>query len=62
MTYLELAERIQTMTEVQLNTDVTIYDSSIDEFYPLDKDTPLLVGNDDTNDVLDTDHPYLVIR
>ena len=60
MTYAELAEIIQDMTVDQLNSDVTVYDSKIDEFFSLRTDRPYLISTDDL-DVLDTGHPYLVI-
>ena len=60
MTYAQLAAKISTMTEDQLNSDVTVYVSDVDEFYSVVDDYPFLISCDDT-DVLDTGHPYLVI-
>ena len=60
MTYAELADTINSMTDEQLNTDVTVYVSGVDEFYSLSNDGSLMMSTDD-NDVLDIDHPYLVI-
>ena len=60
MTYAQLAEKISTMTEDQLNSDVTVYVSGVDEFYSVVDDYPFLISCDDT-DVLDIGHPYLVI-
>ena len=58
MTYRELAQQLETMNETQLNSDVTIY--VLDEYYSVVDDYPLMYA-DSSIDVLDQDHPYLVI-
>ena len=57
MTYKELKAHIDVMDEEQLNQDVTLYDSADDEFCPIDD----ISFADNLCDVLDTNHPYLVI-
>ena len=59
MTYHELAMYINTLTEEQMNMDVTVYLSGIDEYYGLDDNTPVYQAPE--YDVLDQNHPYLVI-
>ena len=59
MTYRELANQIAVLTEQQLNQDVTVYIQGVDEYYGLVGDYPFVFSN--TDDILDTDHPYLVI-
>ncbi len=56
LTYRELAEAINTFTEEQKDSSVTVYIKDHDEFYPLYTDT-LKFGEHD--DVLDKDHPFL---
>lgn len=58
MTYRELAALIMEFDDEQLDSDVTIYDSDQDEYVPLAY-TPLAITAED--DVLDANHPYLVI-
>lgn len=54
MTWRELRDKLNTLTDEQLNTDVTIFDGNVGEFAPAD-------GFDiaDADDVLDTGHPFL---
>ena len=56
MTWRELATLIAGMTTEQQDTDVTVYSLSDDEFLPVQQITQTKVA-----DVLDADHPYLVI-
>jgi len=46
---------LQAMSEDQLDSTPTVYDSDSDEYYPM---TTLLTASD-THQVLDEDHPYL---
>lgn len=65
MTWNELVEKINKLTEEQRNTDVTIFIEEkdenylfADEFYPVDRfDT----NKGEKFDQLDEDHPFLVI-
>jgi len=57
MTYRELHQRINDLDDDQLAMNVTVYDSYRDEFWSVDRFVPL---NTD-NDVLDAEHPYVVI-
>jgi hypothetical protein len=54
MTYKELLNQLSQLNEEQLNQDVAIYEPCADEFYqhPVD-----LLFVDNTQDVLDVDHP-----
>jgi len=55
MTYNQLKNLLSSLTEEQLNMDVTIHALDADEFYPI----PSFIISDDSNDVLDNNHPYL---
>ena len=58
MTYHELAHFIfAEMTEEQQQMDVTIYDGQTDDFVPMVK-----VEFTKETDVLDKNHPYLIIN
>lgn len=61
MTYKELLEKLKRLSQEQLDSDVTVYvcDENFsfgDEFFPVND----LLTSDDSNDILDPDHPYLV--
>ena len=56
MTYKELLAELQKLNEEQLNSDVAIWDEVNDEFYQQDVD---LLFVDNTQDVLDVDHPII---
>ena len=58
MTWIELQHKIEAMTAYQKETDVTIYVEVEDEWFP----AHCLSITTDKQDVLDPDHPYLVIR
>lgn len=55
MTYQELKEKLEKFTTEQLNMDVTVFDTNMDEFFPVLQVRE--TGN--TADVLDPHHPYL---
>lgn len=59
MTYKELKDQLDGLTEEQLDMDVTIYDAEIDEFYGCY--SPKLEINT-TDSTLDEGHPYLTIK
>lgn len=61
MTWKELKAEIESFTEEQINKDVTVYVSGVDEYYSLVSDYPLVESSEDTNDVLDPKSKYLVI-
>ena len=56
MTYKELLNQLQQLNEEQLNQDVTLWNDLLDEYYQLDID---LLFVDNTQDVLDVDHPVI---
>ena len=56
MTYKELLNQLQQLNEEQLNQDVCIWDEDNDEYYQQDVD---LLFVDNTQDVLDVDHPII---
>ena len=60
MTYRELLNELKQFTPEQLDQDVTIHVSGVDEFYALVGDYPIVESND-TCDVLDPGHKYLCI-
>lgn len=53
-TYKQLKNWLASLTEDQLNTNVTIYDADNDEFYPVEGMFQTI-----ETDVLDEDHPAL---
>jgi hypothetical protein len=55
MTYKELLQQLQQLTEEQLNCDVAIYEPCADEYW---QDKVELVFVTET-DVLDKDHPVI---
>ena len=57
MTYAQLKKYISFFTPEQLNQDVTIYVNDMDEFYPVES----IQVSDETIDVLDSDHVFLVV-
>lgn len=56
MTYKELLDQLQQLNEEQLNQDVAIYDTAIDEYYQLYVE--LVFANSECQ-VLDVDHPLI---
>ena len=56
MTYKELLAELQKLNEEQLNQDVAIWNDLLDEYYQLDVG---LVFVDNTQDVLDLNHPVI---
>ncbi len=57
MTYAELASMIANMTDEQKSMTVTVYIEDKDEYFGMNE----LATSQHDNDVLDSDHPYLVI-
>lgn len=57
MTYRQLANLIAALTEEQKDANVTVLCRTQDEFFPV-------IGCDtqDEDDVLDDNHPYLIIE
>ena len=45
MTYRELREKLNNLTEDCLDTDVVLFESGIQEYYVLDEGHPLLLSN-----------------
>ena len=58
-TYRELQEFLSTMTAEQLDKDITIYLSHMDEYHAVAEDYPFIIT--DVADVLDANHPYLAV-
>ena len=58
MTYRQLIAKLSGITTINLDTTVTVYDSAENEFHPVQD----LNYAGEENDVLDRDHPYLVIK
>lgn len=61
MTYKELIAELQQLSEEQLNTDVTIFVRGVEEFYPASDAIYLSTEDDDAGQVLDANHPYLMV-
>lgn len=57
MTYRELLQELQKLSEEQLDCDISVYDEEAEEFFHVDHDLQIQSGND----VLGHGHPYLVI-
>jgi hypothetical protein len=60
MTYIELLREIAIMTPEQQSQDVTVFVSGVNEYYGL-ANYPLCFTDPAVEDVLDPNHPYLVI-
>ena len=58
MTYRELADLIENMTDEQKDQDVTVFVAEQNEYYPLVKDFPVCQSD---GDVLEEGHYYLTI-
>lgn len=56
LTYKVLREYLNTLTDNQLNKDVTIHVGAVDEFY---KAFNVAISNNST-DILDEDHPFIM--
>ena len=56
MTYKELLSQLQNLSEDQLNSDVAVYDTGVDEYYQLNVE---FVFATDECQVLDVDHPII---
>lgn len=56
LTYKELLNQLQSLTEDQLNEDVCVYDTGTDEYYQLNVE---LVYSTQECDVLNLDHPII---
>jgi len=56
MTYKELLNQLQSLTEEQLNQDVAVYDTDTDEYYQASVE---FVFSTDECDVLDANHPII---
>lgn len=59
MTYAELKHMLNEFTDAELNQTVTVYVRGDDEFYGVNYDD--VMTTDDTCDVLDFGHKYIVI-
>lgn len=59
ITYRQLAKKIATMTEEQLDSHVTVHLDSVDEFFPVDHYE--LNDAEQEDDRLDDGHPVLVV-
>jgi len=56
MTYKELLQQLQQLSEDQLNEDVCVYDTGTDEYYQLNVE---LVYSTQECDILNLDHPII---
>lgn len=56
MTYKDLLNQLQNLTEEQLKCDVAVYDTGVDEYYQLNVEFVFTTGE---CDVLDVDHPVI---
>ena len=56
MKYKELLQQLQQLSEDQLNEDVCVYDTAMDEYYQLYVE---LVYSTQECDVLNLDHPII---
>lgn len=56
MTYKQLLQQLQQLSEDQLNEDVCVYDTGTDEYYQLNVE---LVYSTQECDVLNLDHPII---
>jgi hypothetical protein len=56
MTYKELLEKLSAMSDTELALTATVWVSDDDEFFAV-----RYMDNQDEDDVLDADHPFMVI-
>jgi hypothetical protein len=56
ITYKQLLTELNKLTEEQLNSDVCVFDTAIDEYFQLNVE---FVYATDAQDVLDVDHPII---
>jgi hypothetical protein len=56
MTYKELLSQLSELSEEQLNSDVCVYDTGIDEYFQLNVE---FVFTTEECDVLDPNHPVI---
>ena len=56
-TYRQLICHLSTLDENQQQMNVTIYDKGKDEYFPVND-----IFYADDNDVLDANHPYLIMK
>jgi len=57
MTFRELKENLDSLSDEQLDCDLTVYDPNEQEFYGANLD----LSTTEESDVLDKNHPYLAI-
>lgn len=63
MKWRDIKEIVSEMSDVDLDTDVTVYDAAADEFHGVYNDFVSRASEGDPADgILDEDHPYLVIN
>ena len=58
MTFQQLFEYLQTLDHNQMQMDVSIYDPTVDEYYT----TAGFGITDDSDQVLDGDHPFIILK
>ena len=56
-TYRQLLEALSELSQEELDMHVTVYDSTREEYYPLN-----YTGKTEGDDVLDADHPIMIIN
>lgn len=56
-TYRQLLEALQELSQEELDMHVSIYDATNEEYYPLN-----YTSKTEVDDVLDADHPIMVIN
>lgn len=60
MTYKQLRDLINELSDEQLAMDVSVYMREAGEYFPLAPE-PFAITDEEDEDVLDPDHPYLII-
>jgi hypothetical protein len=56
-TYRQLLAALQELSQDELDMNVSVYDSTNEEYYPLN-----YTGKCEGDDVLDADHPIMIIN
>ncbi len=67
MTWIELAKRIHEMSDEQKDTDITLYDCSMGQCYPIvsfvdDWNNLTYKALDDIDGTLDDSHPVIIYQ
>jgi len=61
MTWNDLVEMIESMTEEQKNTDATVYLTELDEVFAIKAGIDFADDNNEIAGILDEGHPFIIV-